>query len=518
MVYVLSKAVSARIKGDDYQACFFWIKACGLFQEHSNIDIIEYESSQIKSLDDIVIHYKKPCIDCYGESIYSDYFQVKFHVAQSGTFTWQDLLDPTFINATSVSFLQRLYDAQKKFAPDGKGIRFFLVSPWNIHPDNELASIVSNTEGEILWNKLSVGGINSKMGKIREKMKEHLGLDTDEELKIVLRPLRISHSMENNIHLRQTLKTQLLLSGLQPLDDSSFINPYSELIKSLLLKGRQKFTKKDLENICKNEGLWVGHDLKSLQTNPIGIRSFYNWAENMESETPKMLCLLEFFNGRKLKDPKYWNNRIPDKLEEFLADAIETNIPNHIHFDTHSSIAFMAGYTLDSKTGVEVIPIQKFNGKILWRPNKEKVYEDYPGWNYQEKIVDVNSNDTVITLGVRHKIINEVNFYLEKLNMSVYRIVNCTLDNGQGAGVVQDGTHAWLLADKIANFINDRPFKERLGHLHIFSAVPNGLMFFLGQFARSFGRFTLYEYDFDNRSIPGNYEPSISFPIKNGCR
>jgi len=75
--------------------------------------------------------------------------------------------------------------------------------------------------------------------------------------------------------------------------------------------------------------------------------------------------------------------------------------------------------------------------------------------------------------------------------------------------VIKDGSHAWLLADKIATYVNDRPLKERFGHIHIFSSVPNALLFFIGQFARSFGSCTLYEYDFDNR-IPGKYEPSIT--------
>lgn len=506
---LLSKAVSSRIKGDDYQAYFFWVKACSLFHEHSKVEKIIYEYDQVKSIDDVAIFYKQPFVDERGDDIKADYFQVKFHVTQGGSFKWQDLLDPSFINATSVSFLQRLHEAQKKFAPNGKGSRFYIVSPWHLHPDNELSGLVSNTGGEIRWDKLAMGGPRSKMGKIRKEMKKHLSLTTDEELEIVLRPLRILHSTENMERLRQILNMNLLAVGLKPVEEGMVINPYVDLIKGLLTRGINTFTKEELLKICKDAGLWVGQTMQDISAHSIGIRSFHRWAENMEDETNAMLCLLEHFDGRYIKDQSHWNDSLLLKLEDFILTSTQEGVPHHIHLDTHSSIAFAAGYYLDSKSGVDVAPIQRFNGRHVWKPEKNIKYDDYPGWIYEEDIRDENLDDLVITLGIRHKIIEEVNYYLEQVQLPVRRVINCTIDGGHGAAVIKDGSHAWLLADKIATYVNDRPLKERFGHIHIFSSVPNALLFFIGQFARSFGSCTLYEYDFDNR-IPGKYEPSIT--------
>src|SRR5215213_1958239 len=114
----MANAITPRQQGDDYQARFFWLHACRLFQPHTKVARVGFELSRVKSFDDVVVTYAEPL--CYerGDKIGADYFQVKFHVSQAGAFTCDALIDPKFINATSVSLLQRLRAAQLAFAPD----------------------------------------------------------------------------------------------------------------------------------------------------------------------------------------------------------------------------------------------------------------------------------------------------------------------------------------------------------------------------------------------------------------
>lgn len=102
---LLSKSVIPRMLGDDYQACFFWLLACRLFHEHSKVEKVAYELDDVKSLDDVVLFYKTAILDEFSDPVTADYYQIKFHMTQGGTFTWEDLMDPKFINATSYSFL-----------------------------------------------------------------------------------------------------------------------------------------------------------------------------------------------------------------------------------------------------------------------------------------------------------------------------------------------------------------------------------------------------------------------------
>ena len=188
----MANAGIARTQGDDYQARFFWLQACRLFQSHAKVARVGYELNRIKSFDDVVITYSEPLSFERGDIVAADYFQVKFHVSQAGAFTCDALLDPKFINATKVSLLQKLYAAQRTFAPNGRGCRLIIVSPWSIHPDDPLAELVSNNGGEIRLQVLFDGtGSGSKMGRVRTLWCSHLGLESDEELAVVLRPLRI---------------------------------------------------------------------------------------------------------------------------------------------------------------------------------------------------------------------------------------------------------------------------------------------------------------------------------------
>lgn len=505
----LSKAVGSRIMGDDYQAYIFWIKACTLLIQ--NAKKIAYEYDKVKSIDDVVLFYDEPVLDEFNDPVYTDYYQIKYHVTQNGSIKWEDLLDPNFINASSVSFLQRVYEAQKSKAPNGKGCRFYLVSSWQVHPDNDLAKILSNSGGELRWDKLSQGGERSRMGRIRKAMRTHLGIKTDEQLKVVLRPLRILHNTANLKKIKDELNLNLIAAGLKPIDNGKITNPYIDIIKGLFIKGKNEFTREDIITICKREGLWVGNNVAKSSEISIGIQSFVRGSENMKRDTKYMLCLLDFFEGRKIKDQTNWNT-IVNKVENFIASSTKDSVSYAIHLDTHCSIAFTAGYFLDSKLGVDIAPIQKFNGRHVWRTEKNIKYEEYPGWQYEEHIRDQNANDLVLTLGITHKIIDDVNYYLDHEGLTIHRVINCTIDGGPGGAVIQNGSHAWVLADKIACFINERPINERIGQIHIFSAVPNALIFFIGQFARSFGKCTVYEYDFES-GLPGKYEPSITLPL-----
>jgi len=104
----MADPIKARNLGDDYQALFFWLKACDMLSDYSNIDTISYEDPELKSLDDVVIRYKEPIKDLNGNLIHKEYYQIKYHVDYRDSITAANLMDPSFINATSILFYKRL--------------------------------------------------------------------------------------------------------------------------------------------------------------------------------------------------------------------------------------------------------------------------------------------------------------------------------------------------------------------------------------------------------------------------
>ena len=75
-------------------------------------------------------------------------------------------------------------------------------------------------------------------------------------------------------------------------------NPYDDLIKKLQQGEKISFTKDELIELCKKEGLWVGS--KQQESQRIGIRSFVRFAEHMEDDTAQLLSLDDLFDEREI--------------------------------------------------------------------------------------------------------------------------------------------------------------------------------------------------------------------------
>jgi len=506
----MARAIAARIQGDDYQARWFWIQACRLFTPLTKVVKVAYEANGVKSFDDVVVYYDG-MVDDEGNALLAEYYQVKFHVTSAGAFTWQGMMDPTFINAASVSILQRLQNAQQRFAPNGTEAHFILYSPWQIHPDDLLAEIHSVADGRLDWHRLVQGGDKSKMGRIRKAWREHLKLDSDDELRVLLRPLRIL-SGKTLTELSEKLNDKLYQAGLRTVEEGVLIHPYDDLARRLIQSGKTEFVRSDVEAICKRENLWMELSTSKPSAYQVGIRSFLRWAENLEDETDAMLDLLRWFDGRDIKSPELWQERVYPEIQHFLA-ALNPGQICHFHLHAHLSVAFAAGYCLNSKSGIDVAVVQSTrSGRLIWHPTLNPNQDVYPVWTFTEELLAEEDLDTAIAIAVTHDITQDVKFYLAQNQLPIRRIISAALPGGPSPRAILDGDHAKLLADQLSNYLKTkRTIIERQNKLHIFAAAPNGLAFFIGQVAHSFGVTVFYEYDFDT-NLPGAYQPSITLP------
>lgn len=509
----MSNAAIPRMQGDDYQARFFWLQACRLFEEHSKVVRVGYELDVIKSFDDVVVSYAVPIPDERGDLIQAEYYQVKFHVSLAGAFTWEALVTPEFIGASSVSFLQRLHMAQQMTASAGQTSRFHMLAPWTVHPDDPLASLVSNQGGEIRLQVLFDGtGSRSAMGRIRSAWKTHLGLRSDKELERLLRPLRIHANKWDLDSLRDRLNDKLRLAGLSPVEAGCQVHPYDDLIRKVHATGQKEFTSDQIREICEREGLWRGILAQEKQAVQVGIRSFMRWAEHMEDETDYMLCLVRHFDNRNIREPMLWQEAVFPELESFLSKTLRRQQSYNLHLDTHTSIAFAIGYCLDPKSGIDVAPLQRTqSGSSLWQPLPGSAVQ-LPTWSLEEIVCASGGSDVALAIGVTHDVLNDVQIYVSNSLPSVRRILSCKIRPYPSSSAVRDGTHALSLAQELVSIVRqNRSTEERKSALHVFAAAPNGVVFFLGQLARSLGECVIYEYQFD-RSIPGQYQPSLKFP------
>ncbi|MBI4525146.1 MAG: SAVED domain-containing protein [Deltaproteobacteria bacterium] len=504
----MAKAIAARLFGDDYQSRVFWIQVCRMFDERPKVAKVELEARNIKSLDDVVVHFDPPLID-NGEELRAEYYQVKFHVAHKGAFTWEALMDPTFINAASVSLLQRIRNAQQQYAPQGTGCRFIIYSPWMVHPENELAGLWSASDGRIRWEELSKGGPRSRMARVRDAWIQHLGLSSNDELRKTIACVRIRQGPDLD-QIKSQLNDKLRLAGFAPVVEGALTHPYDDLTRSFIKQGRVTFTCADIEAICRQENLWRGTVLLEPDAKRLGVRSFIRATEYLEDTTDDLLCLGHHFNDRRIREPSLWPT-VYSEIEGFLARVTKKQCLYHIHLPTHGSIAFAAGYYLDSKSGVNMVPIQPtFRGRIIWRP-AQSMTSGNSKWQSESIPVAADGNQLAVAVSITHRIADDVIHYLKRALPFVGRVLHFKLPV-TGYSSIQDGTHGFCLANQLISEIRaQRTDLERIMNLHLFWAAPNAFVFFLGQLARSLGPCVLYEYDFDT-NIPGAYEPSLCLP------
>jgi hypothetical protein len=498
-------AVGARTQGDDYQARVFWLNACRLLLPYSRVVRVVYENPATRYFDDVAVYYDCDIAIERGEYCKSDHFQVKFHVDHSGRFSYQSFAEPAFLGAKEMSLLQRVHGFLGSH-PDP--CRLFIVAPWGIKDGDPLNKLVSNTGGEIRLRKLFTD--ESGMRKVKEHWAGHLSLADDESLMRSLKPIRIDINYLNMTNLQELLNLKLHAVGLATIDAAHHTNPYDDLIKKLQQGEKISFTKDELIELCKKEGLWVGS--KPQESQRIGIRSFVRFAEHMEDDTSQLLSLDDLFDEREIYDATSWNDAIPTRLEEFVG-GLQRGISYELRLDAHSSIAFAAGRCLNPKRGIEIGTMQRVLGReVLWKPSLDaQTVPPDSVWNIQSRVLREDTKDVVLVLNVSQDATEDVMAFVQS-HPEIRRVLVLSVQPAIGPTAVKDANHCLQLAQAVSTILKHRSGVEREGVLHVFAAAPNGFMFLLGQLSQGFGKTVLYEYDFDSNAL-GAYQPSIPFPF-----
>ncbi len=248
----------------------------------------------------------------------------------------------------------------------------------------------------------------------------------------------------------------------------------------------------------------------------IGILCFSRGAEQVPKEISILIDLREKFDGRFLKTGLNWNDDIGKPVQDFLRENTDPKQAYQLILDAHSSIAFVAGRVFDTKSGIDICPIQKTNsGPELWGIDKLDQTE-YPDMHIEHIAGDKGAFDSALILNMSRYIYPDVVHYLKEQGVPVGRIINCTINGSNGTSfAIQNGTHAAKLASIVYSASRGRDTAEKRAYLHIFAAAPNAFMFYLGQVSRSFGKCILYEYDFESHDSC-SYIPSIHFGGKGG--
>ena len=499
----MTTAITARQDGDRFQARLFWLKAVELLDPETAIIKVGFETGP-KAFDDIFIEYQpgRGPKDQFGVPTVLEHTQVKWH-ASGGQYGYAELVDPEFINAASVSLLQRAHNARQDFAQD-EGVMLRFVSSWRAKEGDALQELIKRRDWTLRLDRLLEGGDRAKFGKVRKCWREHLGID-DEELTKVARLLRLTETIDSLDRQRELLDSAFRNAGLRrvPTHESSFI--YDDLAFQLMAQGRQVFDRRSFREMCGSEGLLESARARSYS---IGIKSFVHAFDTLEDRCSTVLDLTGDFDGRFIHMEEAWTNILFPKLRAFLVDAAATSRRIRLALDAHLSLAFAAGSVLNLKSGRTVELEQRTPAITIWAPDDPKLEGEWPTLEVKSVTLNEGKPDVAVALSITHAIEGAVINYINKHLSDVGTLLVCSLAGGGGRSAVRNGRHA----DEIADAASKAIYEEANGaQCHLFIAAPNAVSFFLGQRQMRVGPVTLYEHDFEG-ARDRSYRSSLKLP------
>jgi hypothetical protein len=506
----MTQAVSVRREGDTYQARVFWQNAVRMLDPQSSVQRVGFEHGP-KSFDDVWVEHAgwATPIDYEGKPLVRDHTQCIWHVGP-GQYGFRDIINPEFINATSLSFLERARAAQLLHAPDGTGSRFRLITTHRIDCKDALCDLIHGRTHNLRLDRMWEGKtVKSATGELRSVWAKHLGI-TEEALRVLARTLAFTETTDSLEAFRESLSEKMGWHGLRviPANESAFI--YDELVFRWLAQGRNVFSRSEFHAACKQEGL-----LAAVKPAPVvfGVKSFEHATDPLEARCVRTLNLLPDFYERQVRPESDWTSVIYPKLRQFLLDAAKDHASLRLALDAHITLAVAAGSILNVKSGRTIELEQRTNGRQIWSPTDTDLDPSRAVWQATDESASSGTSDLILTVGLSTDPWPMVKAYLQREAIGYMHRLSLVPSTGTGAASVRSGRHAVALADDLVQRVSMlRASGSFSGRVHLFLAVPNGFSFLLGQRISRLGKLTLYEYDFEGLRT-NSYEPSLQLPV-----
>lgn len=504
----MARANVPRRQGEDFQARLFWLYAASLLDPASPVTRVAYERGP-KAFDDILIEYdaERAPLDHEGRPIHTEHIQCKWHKT-AGTFGYQALIEPTFINASRFSLLQRAYRAHLDHAPAGTGFRFVLMTNWRIAPGDPLLELIEKSSDAINRERLFAGKTDrSRMGQVRKLWREHLCID-DDALRQMIRTLAIAETSESLQTLRQRLDERFAVVGLRRESSSHSGFSYDDLIAKLLAQGRVDFDRERFGEMARQEGI-LGEPTSMGGGLVIGVRSFAHPIDRLENRCERVLDLVPYFDGRYIRRDADWQERIVPELRAFILNAARSAERLHLVLDTHASLAYAVGVLLNVKSGKQVHIEQRTGGRRFWFMSDGQIDQDWPNFVFEDEVLSGRGEEIAIAVSLTHDVSPGATRFVHENLRRVGRIMHCRLECGPSQQSVHCGRHAWQLVESLVwQLLATRGKGYPASPVHVFVAGPNGFAFFLGQ-QLAIGPAHLYEWDFEGQR-GGGYSLGLS--------
>jgi hypothetical protein len=236
------------------------------------------------------------------------------------------------------------------------------------------------------------------------------------------------------------------------------------------------------------------------------IRSFKHYSEELDNRVDKMLCLLDFFDGRRLNKGTW--EKVQQEINTFLTQTIKAGNRYDFHIPLHSSLAFFVGRVLDPKCGAEINIYQSSPRRELWMLSNKYENKDEKIWTVEKYEVQDNGSELAAAVSVAKNTLADVNAYVKNQHSNISHLIHLRLDEIHH-GAIKNASHAYQAAYQAVTTLREKYIQMGASRLHLFLAAPNVFTFLLGRQSIQLPDITLYEYDLE-AGKPGAYTPTIT--------
>ena len=203
--------------------------------------------------------------------------------------------------------------------------------------------------------------------------------------------------------------------------------------------------------------------------------------------------LSDLFQERRPIHPTVWSEAIPQRLAEALPAIRALPQPLGLSLYVHLSIAWALGALLNPKAGFQVEPLQLSGGQQQrWALGPSQLPSGAEGWQW-DCLNDGDNADLALVISVSKPALAAAQHAIPGLGLARAALHHASLPE-PGNNAIVNGSHARWLADQLILAIHALRGRLRPRRLHVFAAMPVGLMLLLGQQADACGPTTVYEF------------------------
>lgn len=473
----------ARIRGDEYQHLFTWIRVVEAVRKGDTTEI-GIEDPKAGNADDVTVYKDGGERECY---------QVKSAVDARNTVDVEWLIEPSRSGGPSVlQGFHRLWAGE----PEDRKPKITLVTDrLPLHTD-PLLVMRDGLDGTVV-RILKSAEPGSKIGVVRKTLADHLKV-TEEEVVRLFRDLQFMLGVTYECWMEMA-RYCMLAAGLRHDDDA--IAHGVGIVRGWVTSGRRKITGDELRREVDPLRLPEDPPLASLLVQaidrdpmPDAATVSLDWADWFPGSEPRV--------RRQPSDTTLWNERFRPQLRQ-AAQSLRAQGHMHVLVRGHMRLPtwFAAGVELGRTVGFRVSSLQ-----------------GHTVWSSEGSLSSVTVEHAVETLGLGRDLAvgialssdlsPDVQEYLAGRRDNVGKYVSIYPVNGASNQSVNGAAGARGYAYTIRDLVRNLTREYKPDKLHLFLSAPNGVVLLLGHLWDRMPSTQLYE----DLGAPGGYAPSYLIP------